>query len=110
LIGLARAKELILTGDSITAKKAEELGLVNAIFPHETFEEEVGKIAARMAQKAPLAIGLGKQHINRSFQQRDIRISLEEVMDVQSILIYTEDYREAVKARKEKRSPVFRGK
>src|SRR4030042_1909093 len=110
LIGLARAKELILTGDSITAKKAEELGLVNAIFPHETFEEEVKKIAARMAQKAPMAIGLGKQLINRSFQQRDIRISLEDVMDVQSILIYTEDYREAVKARKEKRPPIFRGK
>jgi enoyl-CoA hydratase/carnithine racemase len=110
LIGLPRAKELILTGDSITAKKAEELGLVNAIFPHETFEKEVGRIAARMAQKAPIAIGLGKQLINRSFQQRDIRISLEEVMDVQSILIYTEDYREAVKARKEKRPPIFRGK
>ena len=83
---------------------------MNAIFPHETFEEEVGRIAARMAQKAPIAIGLGKQLINRSFQQRDIRISLEEVMDVQSILICTEDYREAVKARKEKRPPIFRGK
>jgi len=110
LIGLARAKELILTGDSITAKKAEELGLVNAIFPRETFHEEVGRIATRMAQKAPMAVGLGKQLINRSFQQRDSRLSLEEVMDVQSILICSEDYREAVKAQKEKRPPIFRGK
>jgi len=110
LVGLARAKELILTGDSITAKKAEELGLVNAIFPRETFPEEVGRIATMMAQKAPMAIGLGKQLINRSFQQRDARLSLEEVLDVQSILICSEDYREAVKAQKEKRPPIFRGK
>ncbi len=110
LIGLARAKELILTGDNITAKKAEELGLVNAVFPRESFEDEVRKIAAKMAQKAPLALGLGKQLINRSFQQRDIKTCLEEVTDVQSILISTEDYQEAVKAYQEKRPPVFRGK
>jgi len=110
LIGLARAKELILTGDSITAKRAEELGLVNAVFPRESFEDEVRKIAAKMARKAPLALGLGKQLINRSFQQRDIKTCLEEVTDVQSILICTEDYQEAIKAYREKRPPVFRGR
>jgi len=110
LIGLARAKELILTGDSISAQKAEEMGLVNAIFPGETFEEEVRKIAVKMAQKAPLALGMGKQLINRSFQQRDIKTCLEEAMDVQSMLILTEDYQEAVKAFNEKRPPIFRGK
>lgn len=110
LIGLARAKELILTGDSITARRADELGLVNAVFPRESFEEEVRKIAAKMAQKAPLALGLGKQLINRSFQQRDIKTCLEEATDVQTILILTEDYQEAVKAYTEKRPPVFRGK
>ena len=110
LIGLARAKEFILTGDPIPAKKAAEWGLLNGIFPRETFDEEVRKIAVKMAHKAPLAVGMGKQLINRSFQQRDIKTCLEEAMDVQSILICTEDYREAVKAREEKRPPVFRGR
>jgi len=110
LIGLARAKEFILTGDPIPAKKAAEWGLLNGIFPRETFDEEVRKIAVKMAHKAPLAVGMGKQLINRSFQQRDIKTCLEEVMDVQSILICTEDYREAVKAREEKRPPNFKGK
>lgn len=110
LIGLARAKEFILTGDPIPAEKAAEWGLLNGIFPRETFDEEVRKIAVKMAHKAPLAVGMGKQLINRSFQQRDIKTGLEEAMDVQSILICTEDYREAVKAREEKRPPVFRGK
>jgi len=110
LIGLARAKEFILTGESISAKKAEELGLVNRTFPRETFNDEVRKLALKMAQKPPLALGMGKQLINRSFQQRDAKFGLEEAADVQSILIVTEDYQEGIKALNEKRSPVFRGK
>jgi enoyl-CoA hydratase/carnithine racemase len=110
LIGLARAKELILTGDPIPAKRAAEWGLLNGVFPRETFDEEVRKIAVKMAKKAPIALGLGKQLVNRSFQQRDIKTGLEAATDVQSILICTEDYREAVRAREENRPPHFRGK
>jgi enoyl-CoA hydratase len=110
LIGLARAKELILSGDSITAKRAEELGLINQVFPHETFNDEVHKIAVKMAKKAPLALGMGKQLINRNFQQRDAKFGLEDAIDLQSILIVTEDYQEALKAFKEKRPPIFHGR
>jgi len=110
LIGLARAKELILSGESITAKRAEELGLINQVFPRETFHDEVRKIAVKMAKKAPLAVGMGKQLINRSFQQREAKSGLGDAIDVQSILIVTEDYQEALKAFKEKRPPIFRGK
>ena len=110
LIGLPRAKEFILSGEPITAKKAEEWGLLNGTFPRETFDEEVRKIAVKMATKAPIALGIGKQLINRSFQQRDVKSGLEEAMDVQSILVCTEDYQEAVKAREEKRTPNFKGK
>ena len=110
LIGLARAKEFILSGDSISARRAEEIGMVNAVFPRETFNEEVRKIAVKMAEKAPLAVGMGKQLINRSFQQRDIKTCLEEATDVQTALIFSEDYQEAIRAHKEKRMPVFRGK
>ncbi len=110
LVGLARAKEMILSGEPIPVRKAEEWGLLNGVFPRRTFDVEVRKIAVRMAQKAPIALGLGKQLINRSFQQRDVKAGLEHAMDVQSILIHTEDYHEAVKAREEKRPPVFRGR
>jgi enoyl-CoA hydratase/carnithine racemase len=110
LIGLARAKELILSGESITAKRAEELGLINQVFPHETFDDEVRKIAVKMAEKAPLALGMGKQLINRSFQQKDAKFGLEDAIDVQSTLIVTEDYQEALKAFKKKRPPIFHGR
>jgi len=110
LIGVPRAKEFILTGEPITANTAVGWGLLNGIFSKETFDEEVRKIAVKMALKAPIALGLGKQLINRSSQQRDIKTGLEDVMDVQSFLICTEDYQEAVKAHQEKRPPNFKGK
>jgi len=110
LIGPAKAKEFILSGDRMSARRAEDLGLVNAVFPRESFDEEVRKIAAKMAQMAPLALGLGKQLINRSFRQSDIKTCLEEATDVQTMLIMTEDYQEAVRAYQEKRPPVFRGR
>ncbi len=110
LMGLARAKEFILSGDSMSAGKAEELGLVNRTFPGETFQKEVRKFALRMAEKPPLALGMGKHLINRSFQHRDIKSALLDVMDVQTTLITTEDYQEGIKAFQEKRTPVFRGR
>jgi len=110
LVGLARAKELILTGDALSAREAAEAGLVNAVFPKETFDQEVRRIAEKVARKPPLALGMGKELVNRAFLRRDNRVGLEEVMDAQCSLIRTDDYREGVRAFFEKREPVFRGK
>lgn len=110
LVGSARAKELVLTGDPVSAQEAVRLGLVNRVFPQEEFVREVGEIAGKMARKPPLALGAGKQLINGGIQKADIKSGLEEVTDAQSFLTTTEDYREGVRSFFEKREPVFRGK
>ena len=108
--GVGQGKELILTGDALSAREAAEAGLVNAVFPKETFDQEVRRIAEKVARKPPLALGMGKELVNRAFLRRDNRVGLEEVMDAQCSLIRTDDYREGVRAFFEKREPVFRGK
>jgi len=110
LVGPARAKEIILSGEPLSAREAAGLGLVNRVFPQEEFSREVGEIAGKMAKKPPLALGVGKQLINREIRKADTRAGLEEVTDAQSFLITTEDYREGVRSFFEKRSPVFRGR
>jgi enoyl-CoA hydratase/carnithine racemase len=110
LVGPARAKELILSGEPLGAREAVRMGLVNRVFPQEEFAREVGEIAGKMAKKPPLALGAGKRLINREVRKADITAGLEEVTEAQSLLITTEDYREGVRSFFEKRKPVFRGR
>jgi enoyl-CoA hydratase/carnithine racemase len=110
LVGPARAKEIILSGDALSAQEAADMGLVNRVFPQEAFHPEVREIARKMAKKPPLALGAGKQLINRGVRRADTRAGLEEATDTQSFLITTEDYREGVRAFFEKRKPVFHGR
>jgi enoyl-CoA hydratase/carnithine racemase len=110
LVGPARAKELILTGETVSAQEAAGIGLVNRVFPQEALAEEVRGIARKMAQKPPLALGVGKELVNRAFRSGDTRAGLEEAKNAQCSLIKTDDYREGVKAFLEKREPVFHGR
>ena len=61
LVGLARAYELILTGDIIDAKEAERIGMVNRVVPHAQLGEATMALATKLAQQAPLAQRLAKE-------------------------------------------------
>ena len=68
-VGLKKAKELSLTGDSLTADEMLEYGMANYVFPRETLEEETMKIARRIATINVEMLSLSKRVVNRTFDQ-----------------------------------------
>ncbi|HWQ75872.1 MAG TPA: enoyl-CoA hydratase-related protein [Syntrophomonas sp.] len=106
LIGTARAKELIYTGNIITASKAEAYGLVNTIAdkPLEAAVEMAGKLII----KAPVALKLAKQCINLAFNV-DANIGFEYEAIAWASTFATHDQKEGMRAFVEKRAPQYLG-
>lgn len=77
VVGLRKAKELLLLGDSITAEEAYRIGMINRIFPAESFDEDVRAIARRIARSPATAVELNKRTINKTYEIMGMRSSLE---------------------------------
>lgn len=108
VVGMHKAKELMFTGDLIDADTALQLGIVNHVVEAEQLQAAVYKFAARLADSAPLAIGLMKRILNRS-DILDLDTTLEFEADLQTLCMQTADHQEGVAAFKEKRAPAFKG-
>ncbi|RLI04554.1 crotonase [Candidatus Bathyarchaeota archaeon] len=109
MVGLHKAKELVLTGDMISAQEAEKIGLVNKVVPAEKFEEAVNELATKLASKSPITLKLGKEAINRGLGI-DVEAALARDREILSIVFSSEDAEEGLSAFLEKRKPVFKGK
>lgn len=108
LVGIAKAKELIFTGEIIDARTAEQIGLVNHVVPHNMLFEKVHQLAERILQKGPLAVSLAKQSILAGiYQGHAAGYEVERIS--QSVLFGTRDHLEGIAAAKEKRRPRFQG-
>jgi len=108
LVGFARAKEYLLTGDLMSAAEAERIGLINHAVPADQLDEKVYGLARRLASGPMKSIRWTKQTINVPLRQlahsmMDLSLSLE----TQSNL--SKDHQEAVWAFGEKRKPNFSG-
>jgi 2-(1,2-epoxy-1,2-dihydrophenyl)acetyl-CoA isomerase len=109
MIGTARTRELYFLSETILSERACEMGLVNGVFPAETFAEEGMKIAKRLGRGAPI----GQHYIKRD-------CNLAETQDLKTCLDFeaihhvrgarSEDHRNATRAAAEKREPVFTGR
>jgi len=108
LIGFQKASAIMMLGDKISAKEAEEMGMIYKYFPDEIFEKETKKIALTLSILPTRGLAFTKQALNKSFDQ-----SFEQQLRTEDILQQkaadTNDFKEGVKAFKEKRKPDFRG-
>lgn len=76
-VGLKKAKELSLTGDSLTAEEMLRYGMANYIFPREKLEEETRKIARRIANVDLGLLALNKRVVNRTFDLMGFTVSMQ---------------------------------
>jgi enoyl-CoA hydratase len=108
-VGKYRAMELMLTGDQLTAREAERLGLVNKVVPVELLLEEAKNLAMKIAAKPPLAVKLAKEAVLKA-----ANTPLDEGLEFERksfyLLLASEDRKEGMRAFLEKRKPEFRGK
>ena len=108
LIGIAKAKELILTGDPITAADALAAGLVMRVAPKEKYLAEANNLAAKLAALPRLALQASKMLINRSLDV-GLTAGLEFEARTFAAIAHTHDLAEGTKAFLEKRKPNFTG-
>lgn len=108
-VGLARAKELVFTADTVEAQGAERLGLVNWVVPVADLEARTLVLARRLADGPPRALAAAKALLNRSLAL-DLDTSLAWEALVQGTMIESQDHREGLAAFFEKRAPRFTGR
>ncbi len=109
LVGLARAKDILLGGEDLSASKAFRHGLVTRVVPHEELLDEARESLRHIFKRAPQAYGLAKRLLHLSASV-DIESGLFAESLAQSLLVGTEDHKEGVRAARERRSPSFTGR
>jgi 2-(1,2-epoxy-1,2-dihydrophenyl)acetyl-CoA isomerase len=109
VVGMAKAAELIFTGDLIDAQEALRLGIVSQVVAPEELLSTANQLARRMAAGPPVAIRLAKRSLYDN-AERDLKSSLERETFSQNIASETEDAREGIRAFVEKRDPKFQGR
>jgi enoyl-CoA hydratase len=109
LVGPARARELLFTGELLSARQAFELGLLNHVVPRAELDAKVQQIAARIRGGASRAIRMTKQLLNLPLRQQAHGL-MDLGLAAESLSQRSRDHAEAVAALREKRKPSFEGR
>lgn len=107
IVGVAKALEMLWTGDFIDAGEALRIGLVNKVVPAGELSEAAFKFARRLAQGPALAMSLTKRAVYQGLKT-DLKTSLDLISSHMGIVVETGDHREGVRALLEKRKPDFK--
>lgn len=107
LVGLSRAKELLMLSPVLEAPEAHRMGLVDRVWPREVFDDEAAAFVDALARGPTVAFGAIKANLARSAGSTQEALDLESAN--QAACTMTDDHREAALAFAEKRAAVFRG-
>ena len=108
-VGKAVAMDMVLTGRFLSAEEAREAGLVARVVAREAWLGEAKRVAREIASKAPVAVRLAKESVDRSFES-PLHLGLEHERRLLYLAFASEDAREGLNAFLEKRKPNFGGR
>ena len=109
VVGLGRAKEMIMASKLIDGTEAERIGLVNRVAPAEELDAATDGLVGELLACAPTAVGLAKRVLD-GVAKPTLAASLEHEVTVQQICAESEDFAEGTRAFAEKRQPEFSGR
>ncbi|MBV8951728.1 MAG: enoyl-CoA hydratase/isomerase family protein [Actinobacteria bacterium] len=109
LVGVARAKEMLMLGREISGATAAEWGLVHRAVRGSEVAAQAGRLVDELARAATVAVGLTKLLVHRSLES-DLQHHLADEALTMELVSRSEDFHENVRARREKRDPEFRGR
>lgn len=109
VIGLGRAKEMVMTGQLIDGTEAHRIGLVNRVSSTERLREVTNQLLSELLACAPIAVGLAKRLLD-SAAKPALALTLEQEVSAQQICASSEDFAEGAAAFAQKRLPAFTGR
>ncbi|ALJ16315.1 hypothetical protein ATM17_30290 (plasmid) [Sphingopyxis macrogoltabida] len=109
LVGPNLAKQYLMTGDLMTAEKAERIGLINELVEDGEAYEAALKLAKRLQRGPKLAIRWTKHALNKMIQQQ-FNLAMDTSLALEQITLFSDDFQEATNAFLEKRKPSFKGR
>jgi 2-oxoglutaroyl-CoA hydrolase len=109
LIGLGRAKDMIMRGRRVGAEEALALGLVSEVVPSGELDAAAARLVDELSRHSPLALAMAKRVLNHAYSG-PLPLGLELEGLAYGLLQQTHDFREGVEAFVEKRKPEFEGR
>jgi enoyl-CoA hydratase/carnithine racemase len=108
VVGLAKASELLMLGDTVPAAEAHRIGLFNEVVPDAELEARSMSIARRLADGPSFSIGMTKELLNNSLGI-DLFTGIDAEARAQTICMLADDFKEFHASFVEKRKPAFKG-